>query len=327
MLYTYSSLVTALETWIDDNGPEFIAAQQDIISKGELRIWRDLDLDLFDYQVVTPVNATTGVAARPTNLIRDRVIVLQTLAAANLDILGQRGYEWVTEYNISNGAATGKPKYYCELDQNNWIMAPLPDTNYQLSVRGIYRPLLLGDNPNDTNLTGVASSQHMTSAVALTLTSSPVTFSTSRQVAFTSAANLSAINFTIVGLDDDSNSLTETIAGPNNGTIETVNLFSRVISITPNTTDGVNFIAAGWSQANTTWISTRFPDMLFESCMVEANEFLKRYSAKGISEGVYKSKLDQVLAMVRTMKRSDIDDIVAGRMVQNVVPTQTNEGA
>ncbi len=323
MLYTYSSLVAALEAWTDENNTEFVSEMQDIISKGELRIWRDLDLDIFDYQVTTPINATTGITGRPTNLIRDRVAVLQDDSGANLDILDQRGYEWVVMYNLSVGVTTGRPKYYAEYDQNNWIVAPPPDDTYQMSIRGIYRPSLLADNPNDTSLVGVAASQHMTSAVALTLSASPVTFSTSRQVALTSASNLSAINFTIVGLDDSNASLTEVIAGPNATTIETVNLFSRVISITPNTTDGAHFVEAGWSQANTTWISTRFPDMLFESCLIDANEFLKRYSAKEISMGVYKSKLDQVLAMVRTMKRSDIDDIVGGRMVQNVVPTQT----
>ncbi len=325
MLYTYASLFSQLQAWPNEDNDDYLAALPDIIAKGELRIWRDLDLDLFDYQVPTLITTITGIAQKPTNLIRDRVVVLQDLFGANLDIISQRGYEWITEYNISAGVVTGRPKYYCESDESNWQVAPLPDDDYRLSVRGIYRPALLADNPTDTDLAGLAAFQHMTSATPLTLTVSPYTFPSSRPVALTSVSNLSAISFTVVGLDDSLAPLSQTISGPNANTVQTGNVFSKVISITPNTTDGVNFIEAGWLQANVNWISTRFPDMLFESCLIDACEFLKRYSAKTISEGVYKSKLAQVLAMVRTMKRSDIDDIVGGRMVQNIVPIQ-NEG-
>jgi hypothetical protein len=52
-----------------------------------------------------------------------------------------------------------------------------------------------------------------------------------------SAANLSAINYTIVGTDEQGRSITETIVGPNVGVSATSLDFLTVISITPDGTD------------------------------------------------------------------------------------------
>lgn len=55
-----------------------------------------------------------------------------------------------------------------------------------------------------------------------------------RKLTLTSAGNLSAVNFVIVGTDAVNAPLTETIAGPNATTVTTVNQFHTVNSITPS---------------------------------------------------------------------------------------------
>lgn len=52
-----------------------------------------------------------------------------------------------------------------------------------------------------------------------------------RTVSLTSTGNLSAITFTIVGKDQLGNTVTETLAGPNNNTVYSVNFYAVVTSI------------------------------------------------------------------------------------------------
>jgi len=62
----------------------------------------------------------------------------------------------------------------------------------------------------------------------------------------TSAQNLIAITFTLVGTDADGNALTEAILGPNATTVETVSYFATVTSVTASATLGANTMDIGW---------------------------------------------------------------------------------
>ena len=52
-----------------------------------------------------------------------------------------------------------------------------------------------------------------------------------RPVTITAAGNMSAVTFTINGQDANLNTVTETIAGPNAGTVTSVNIYNRINSI------------------------------------------------------------------------------------------------
>lgn len=58
-----------------------------------------------------------------------------------------------------------------------------------------------------------------------------------RAVSLTSTSNLSAINFTIVGFDIYGVRMSQTIAGPNNNTVNTTKCFKYIQSVTPNGTN------------------------------------------------------------------------------------------
>lgn len=66
----------------------------------------------------------------------------------------------------------------------------------------------------------------------------------SRQVSLTSTSNLSAVNFTISGAYLGG-PYSETIAGPNNSTVDTVGLYDSVSSISASAGTGVATVSAG----------------------------------------------------------------------------------
>jgi len=107
----------------------------------------------------------------------------------------------------------------------------------------------------NVSATGIAAAQLPTAATPLTLQAAAAALSPARFITLTSAANISAINFTIVGLDRWGNLTTETIAGPNANTVQYKTAFSVVTSITPSASDGANNVSAGWPVgAVTPWV-------------------------------------------------------------------------
>jgi len=62
------------------------------------------------------------------------------------------------------------------------------------------------------------------------------------QIGIYSAGNLSAVNFTVTGTDPDGAAQTETLAGPNNGTVETAAYFRTVTAVTVDAAVGADVI-------------------------------------------------------------------------------------
>jgi hypothetical protein len=101
------------------------------------------------------------------------------------------------------------------------------------------------------NTTYVAALQNGVASVPLTLNSANYNTVTGlmdfpgfyRYITLTSANNLSGVNFVIKGKDNYDNLIQETLAGPNNTTVTSVNQYYNIISITPSAT--ANGVSAG----------------------------------------------------------------------------------
>lgn len=112
--------------------------------------------------------------------------------------------------------------------------------------------------PPDTQ--AIALTQTLAGAGSLTLNGTLAQGGTvdfhgfARVVSLTSANNLSAVNFTVTGSVNGA-SVSETLAGPNNTTVETANIFDGVTSVTSsNAANGIS-IGTG-TTGHTGWILT-----------------------------------------------------------------------
>jgi len=106
------------------------------------------------------------------------------------------------------------------------------------SSRRVYTLAALNATGHITGMTGVGPFTAFTPGV---------TDGTAHQTTLTSTANLSAITMTIVGIDAQGNSVTESIAGPNINTINLVNYYKSITRITASATLGANTMNAGWT--------------------------------------------------------------------------------
>lgn len=93
----------------------------------------------------------------------------------------------------------------------------------------------------------IAAAQTLVAAGPLVLSASPYVLPNAGQrPSLTSTGNLSAVNFTAVGLGVDGNPLTLAIAGPNNNTVNWGSTFTSITSITADAAVGTN-VSAGYA--------------------------------------------------------------------------------
>jgi len=108
------------------------------------------------------------------------------------------------------------------------------------------RPINKSYTPAAANATGIATG--LTGAGPFTtFTANGAGDNMGHQLSFTSAANLSGINLTVVGVDADGNPRTETLAGPNANTVNSVRDYLTITSITASSTLGANTMNVGWT--------------------------------------------------------------------------------
>ncbi len=224
--YTKATLKAHLTGWVESNGADadadFVAALDEIIGLGEVRLYRDLDLDSLDSSNDTTSATSSDEVFKPLNLISDRLVTINVAGQERL--LLKRSRAWVAMMNTAG--AVGTPQYYCEWDEDRWAVAPLSLAPYLITVQGIYQPASIVDG----------------------------------------------------------------------------------------------------SDGNTTWFSTRMPDLLAGACSIEAAEFLKNWSRKAVAEAEYTAKLAGARGITQNLRRSDIEDMTAGRQNRQT-PTQPPDPA
>jgi len=138
---TYSELVDQIRSYTETSSDVLTTTVvNDFISQAELRIFREVDLDIFRaYEFATLTASNPFVAlpgATPTTMafVRYASIYQTTGASANERIrLLQKDVSYMNEY-WPNRTTQNKPRYYAMWDQNTIYLAPTPDTAYKIEL-------------------------------------------------------------------------------------------------------------------------------------------------------------------------------------------------
>ena len=151
---TYAELEQQLQDWLEDDDLEFQGSIDEVIQLGQMRLWKDLDLSIFSSEDTTPTVASNELLLKPTT--DTELVSFQSLwfdfdpgSGTQRYWLELRSTVYVRDYQ--QPGVTGIPKYYCELSQDNWALAPIPDAIYTVNTRGTTRLEPLDSVTNTTN--------------------------------------------------------------------------------------------------------------------------------------------------------------------------------
>ena len=129
LTYTYAQLVAVIKSYAEDLDPNFVAQVDDFIAKAELRILRDLDLELFETWSDLTISSGSRTVPKPSNTAIINDVFVRSPSAQKWLELPRRSYEYCVMYAPIE-SDTGVPKFYAELDTTNIYVVPTPDQAY-----------------------------------------------------------------------------------------------------------------------------------------------------------------------------------------------------
>jgi hypothetical protein len=146
---TYAELVTKIRDYTEVDSTVLTSTIVDgFIRDAEFRIFREVDADYA--RVYATSNFTSGnryiLLPTDTHIVRS----VQVINGSTRTFLDKRDTSFISEYN--NDGTTGEPKYYANWDDDNIVVAPTPDSNYEIQLNYIPSPPALSASNTQTDL-------------------------------------------------------------------------------------------------------------------------------------------------------------------------------
>ena len=140
MSFTKATLTTAIQDYTDNSETTFVNNIPNFIKAAEEKILKSVDLDYFRKNVTSALTSSDAFLTVPTDYLAS--FSLQITTSGSESFLLQKDVNFLREYTPAS-TTTGLPKYYARFDEDNFILAPTPDSNYTIQLNYFYRPASL----------------------------------------------------------------------------------------------------------------------------------------------------------------------------------------
>ena len=140
MSFTKATLTTAIQDYTDNSETTFVNNIPNFIKASEEKILKSVDLDYFRKNVTSALTSSDAFLTVPTDYLASFSLQITTSGAESF--LLQKDVNFLREYTPAS-TTTGLPKYYARFDEDNFILAPTPNSNYAIQLNYFYRPASL----------------------------------------------------------------------------------------------------------------------------------------------------------------------------------------
>tara|TARA_R100001443_G_scaffold13873_1_gene23787 strand:- start:1317 stop:1964 length:648 start_codon:yes stop_codon:yes gene_type:complete len=140
MSFTKATLTTAIQDYTDNSETIFVNNIPNFIKASEEKILKSVDLDYFRKNVTSALTSSDEFLTVPSDYLAS--FSLQITTSGSESFLLQKDVNFLREYTPAS-TTTGLPKYYARFDEDNFILAPTPDSNYTIQLNYFYRPASL----------------------------------------------------------------------------------------------------------------------------------------------------------------------------------------
>ena len=140
MSFTKATLTTAIQDYTDNSETTFVNNIPNFIKASEEKILKSVDLDYFRKNVTSALTSSDEFLTVPSDYLAS--FSLQITTSGSESFLLQKDVNFLREYTPAS-TTTGLPKYYARFDEDNFILAPTPNSNYTIQLNYFYRPASL----------------------------------------------------------------------------------------------------------------------------------------------------------------------------------------
>mgnify|MGYP003154698317 CR=1 FL=1 len=140
MSFTKATLTTAIQDYTDNSETTFVNNIPNFVKAAEEKILKSVDFDYFRKNVTSTLTSSDQFLTVPTDYLAS--FSLQITTSGSESFLLQKDVNFLREYTPAS-TTTGLPKYYARFDENNFILAPTPNSAYTIELHYFYRPTSL----------------------------------------------------------------------------------------------------------------------------------------------------------------------------------------
>lgn len=140
MSFTYSELKTAIKDYCENQETTFVNNLNSFIESAEERIFQSVGLTYFRRNQTATMTTSNQYLNMPSDFLAP--FSLSITVSNNKKFLDFKDVNFLQEF-APNASTTGEPRYYASFDQNNFLIAPTPDSDYAVELHYYYRPASL----------------------------------------------------------------------------------------------------------------------------------------------------------------------------------------
>ena len=141
MAYTLDNLRTNIKDYTEVDDTVLSNTVLDtIIKNAENRIYRESDSDDNRFYATSTLISGNRYVTIPSDLRIIRYVQLKD-ASGNQTYLQKRDTSFMSEFYNTPGTASGLPKYYGNWDANFWLVAPTPNSNFEITLAYVKQPV------------------------------------------------------------------------------------------------------------------------------------------------------------------------------------------
>ena len=141
MAFTYSQLKTAIQNYMENDETTFTNTLDTFIQQAEERILKEVELLGFRKNVTGTLTADSPYLGMPTDYLAPFSLAYID-ASNNYNYLLLKHVSFIRDYTPAE-ATTGGPAYYAQFDEDSFIVAPTPSSNFTVELHYFYQPTSL----------------------------------------------------------------------------------------------------------------------------------------------------------------------------------------
>jgi|TARA_R110000765_G_scaffold51155_1_gene103521 hypothetical protein len=151
MAYTYTTLKTAIQDYVQSTETTFVSQLARFILNAEERILKECQLDVFRKSSQGTASSGNAYLAKPSDFLAQNS--LSVINGSSKEFLLYKQATMLQDYT-PNPSTTGVPKYYADWDEATFLLAPTPDSGYTMELHYFYRPQSITESSDGTSWLG-----------------------------------------------------------------------------------------------------------------------------------------------------------------------------
>ena len=150
MAYTLDNLRSDIRNYTEvDSGVLSDSILETIIKNTENKIYREADSDDNRFYATSNLVSGNRYVTIPSDLRFIRYVQLND-SSGNQIFLEKRDTSFMAEYYNTPGTSSGLPKYYGNWDANFWVVAPTPNSTFEITLAYVKQPVSITNTTQPT---------------------------------------------------------------------------------------------------------------------------------------------------------------------------------